>query len=793
MLPLGSIRAMAHILILTDRDWTHPQGGGTGANLFGQVVYWLQWGHRVTVLSGSYDGAERVLRPAEGLELHHMGSRITVFPRAAWAYLRGVGRDADVVLEVVNGIAFMTPLWLRRPRVTLVHHVHQDHYVTEMGRAGKVAGLVAEALPLKLLYGGTPFLTISESAARDLAQLGVPDATVGYLGVVPVQSDAARSATPRLLYLGRLKKYKRIELLLDAVEALPDVVLDIAGEGDHRPDLLADVARRGLSDRVTMHGHVSESLKADLYASAWANVTASSAEGWCLTVMEAATCGTPSVAIRIGGLPESIVDGETGLLADDGPGLTAAISRIVSDEALRASLGAAAQARAAEFTWERTARETLDVLEAAERVSLRANLAQSETLKAVGMAAATMANNALAVIFTVLFARILGAEDYGSLAAVVSTLVILLVPGSAVQVAVAREIALGRLGAGGALTATLNVWRKRLLVTGVVIAALAALLRQPIADLISVPEAWAAAATAPTGVLWLWLSMERGALQGVHAYKPVAWSLVFEALGRLLFGLLLVAFGMGVTGAYLGTPLSYTATAAALLLISHRRFGGAALGFEARRLLDLVSGAWSAVAGLFLIAVLQNVDVIMVKRQIGGDAAGAYAAAAVAAKAVVWVAIGIGLYLLPEATRAARHGEDPRPVLMRALAVVGVVAAPMLLVYALIPKTVLKVAFGPDTVVAADALFVLGCAMTLLAVAYLAVQYMLALGRVAFLPALAVVACAEIVLLGGLGIDSLETFAAIVLGLQATAAVSVLVIGLVPLRRRGGEAAAALD
>ena len=47
---------------------------------------------------------------------------------------------------------------------------------------------------------------------------------------------------------------------------------------------------------------------------------------------------------------------------------------------------------------------------------------------------------------------------------------------------------------------------------------------------------------------------------------------------------------------------------------------------------------------------------ILVKRQIGGDAAGAYAAAAVAAKAVVWVAIGIGLYLLPEATRAARHG-----------------------------------------------------------------------------------------------------------------------------------------
>ena len=181
--------------------------------------------------------------------------------------------------------------------------------------------------------------------------------------------------------------------------------------------------------------------------------------------------------------------------------------------------------------------------------------------------------------------------------------------------------------------------------------------------------------------------------------------------------------------------------------------------------------------------MLQNVDVILVKRQIGGEAAGAYAAAAVAAKAVVWVAIGIGLYLLPEATRAARHGLDPRPVLARALAVVAAVAVPMLIVYALIPETVLRLAFGPETVVARDALLVLGIAMTLLAVGYLGVQYMLALGRVAFLPALGVVAIAEIALLGAIGTDSLFDFAAIVLGLQAAGALSVLAIGLAPGRR----------
>ncbi|MDA0182642.1 glycosyltransferase [Solirubrobacter phytolaccae] len=783
---------MAHILLLTDRDWTHPQGGGTGANLFGQVAYWLEWGHTVTVVAGTYPGAERVSTPAEGLELHHMGSRRSVFARAAWAVRRGLAKDADVVLEVVNGIAFLTPLWLSgKPRVTLVHHIHRDHYVTELGRVGAVAALVLETLPLKLLYGGSsPFLTISESAKTDIVALGVPaeDVHVGYLGVVPFDQELpARSETPRLLYLGRLKRYKRIELLLDVLEGIPGAVLDVAGEGDHRPDLEAEIARRGLADRVILHGHVSEDLKAELYAQAWVNLTASSAEGWCLTVMEAATCGTPSAALAVGGLPESIVDGETGLLAEDVDGLVANVQRLVEEPGLRERMGAAAQERAARFTWERTARETLDVLDAArerEPVKVRTQLSRSETLKAAGMAAATMANNALAVIFTVLFARLLGAEDYGSLAAVVSTFVILAVPGSALQVAVAREIALGRLGSEDRLAATLAVWRRRLLVGGVVLTAAAVVFRQPIADLISVPEEWAAAATAPTAVLWLLLSVERGALQGVHAYKPVAWSIVLEAFGRLVFGLVLVGAGMGVTGAYLGTPLSLLATALGLWWVSRGRFGSAKDGFAARRLWDLVGGAWPAVVALFLIAVLQNVDVIMVKRQIGGDEAGAYAAAAVAAKAVVWLAIGIGLYLLPEATRAARHGQDPRPVLARALGVVAVVAVPMLIVYGIAPETVLRLAFGPETVVAADALFVLGCAMTLLAVGYLGVQYMLALGRVSFLPALAAVALAEIALLGGLGIESLVTFAAIVLGLQAAAALSVLAIGLLPGRRR---------
>jgi O-antigen/teichoic acid export membrane protein len=351
---------------------------------------------------------------------------------------------------------------------------------------------------------------------------------------------------------------------------------------------------------------------------------------------------------------------------------------------------------------------------------------------------------------------------------------------------VAREVAMGRLGTGAELAATLAVWRRTLWAACAAVAVAAALLREPLAALLSVDEAWAAAATLPTGCLWLLLSVERGALQGLHAYRPVAWSLLLEAVGRLAIGLVLVAAGLGVSGAYLGTPLTMLIVADALPATTSRRLGRPATGHVGENLRELMRGAWPAVLGLFLVAVLQNVDVILVKRRIGGDEAGAYAAAAVAAKAVVWMAIGVGLYLLPAAVRRAREGLDPRPVLLRALAIVGLVALPMLAAYAVAPRLVLRLAFGEETVVASGALFTLGLAMTLLAAGYLCVQYMLALRRVTFLYVLAAVAGAEIVVLSGAGLSSIEGFAVVVLGLQAAAAVAVLALGLT--RRSGGVA-----
>jgi O-antigen/teichoic acid export membrane protein len=436
-----------------------------------------------------------------------------------------------------------------------------------------------------------------------------------------------------------------------------------------------------------------------------------------------------------------------------------------------------------------------------------AELKGSETAKAVGLAGAMIANNIIALGSTVVFARLL--SDYGSLAALVSYFLILSVVGQAIQVATAREGVLGHLGVGAGLLATMKRWTRTMLWFTLALTVVSILLRPPIADAVGVKhDPWAAAIGLPAGCLWLELSILRGALQGVGDYKSVGLSLVGEQATRLVTGAALAAalsgVGLAVTGAYLGTPISFIvmgvycwrmlseyverferAPAEAEAEAKAREPWMAPMGSRAPRaalgLWTHVKRAWAPIAGLIVIAVLQNIDIIAAKHRFGGvkDLASSYAATAVAAKVLIWVAIGAGFYLVPEVSRRRAAGEDTRPVLARALAIILVCAVPVLLIFAVAAKPLLRIAFGENRLLASNSLLVLGVAFTVLATTYLAIQYMLALKRTWFLVLLGAVAIAEPILLLQASRKP-EGFAAVVLGIQAVGA--ILAFGLA-LRR----------
>jgi O-antigen/teichoic acid export membrane protein len=410
----------------------------------------------------------------------------------------------------------------------------------------------------------------------------------------------------------------------------------------------------------------------------------------------------------------------------------------------------------------------------------------SETAKAAGLALAMIANNLIALISTVVFARLL--SDYGSLAALVSYFLILSVVGQAIQVATAREGVLGHLGVGHALAATVRRWTISLLLFTLAISIVSVVLRAPIADAVGVKhDPWAAALGLPAAGLWLEVCMLRGVLQGIGDYKGVGLSLIGEQGARLISGAALAAAGLGVTGAYLGTPISFIAMGIYCMIRLRRHIESvsateaAAQGppTQAPSMWSHVTSAWAPVAGLIVIAVLQNIDIIAAKHRFSKDLASSYSATAVAAKVLIWVAMGAGFYLVPEVSRRRAEGEDTRPILFQALGIVAVCAVPVLLIFALAPDLLLRIAFGPKRTLAANSLFVLGAAFTVLACTYLAIQYMLAMKRTWFLIALGAVAVVEPILLLNASKEP-RGFAAVVLAVQAVGA--LLAFGLA-LRR----------
>jgi O-antigen/teichoic acid export membrane protein len=389
-------------------------------------------------------------------------------------------------------------------------------------------------------------------------------------------------------------------------------------------------------------------------------------------------------------------------------------------------------------------------LRGADRAALLAHLTSSDTGRAAGLGAAVIAVNVIALVFTVVFARVLGATDYGSLAALISAFIIVMVPGSALQIATARVVSHAVADGDRMAGSGVKRWLLRLALATVAVALAAIPLRSLLGAVINVDELWAAAAVPVTAMLWMLVSVERGALQGFQRYRILALSLVGEAVARLVFAVLLVLAGLDVTGAFLASALSIS-TVALVLLVPLNRHLPAEARDDVPRLRDLLAGSWTPVTALTLLFALQEVHIIVVKHAASGDDAGSYAVAAVAGKAIIWVAIGLGMYLLPEAARRARLGEDARPILLRTLALIAAASVPMVLIYAVAGRQLLSAVFGEDLTAASDALPWLGLAMALLACAYLSVQYLLALGYAAFIWVLGAVAMAEVVVLAAVG------------------------------------------
>lgn len=359
------------VLILNERDPTHPKAGGAEIHVNEIFRRLVARGFPVTLVSTRYAGAAS-RDSVDGMQVWRVAGLPAYYPRAAWVCARETraGRF-DVVVECLNKLPFYAPVYARAPVLALCHHLFGETAFLQVPWPIAAAVWSAEKL-IPALYRKTPFLTISESSRDDLVRRGIgrERVRVSHCGIREpgIAPPPLGERGHRIAYIGRLEPYKKVDVLLRAaarlVDRFPDAEVLVIGQGSDRPRLERIAREVGMEGRTRFTGFVEDAERDRLLAESRVCVCPSAKEGWGLTVIESNAVGTPVVATHAPGLRDAVRDEETGFLVaeDDVGGFADRIGRLLADDELAEQMSSNAVAWARRFDWDRAADDMAEAL-----------------------------------------------------------------------------------------------------------------------------------------------------------------------------------------------------------------------------------------------------------------------------------------------------------------------------------------------------------------------------------------------------------------------------------------------
>ncbi|MFA6455815.1 MAG: glycosyltransferase family 4 protein [Bacteroidota bacterium] len=362
-----------NILIFNWQDLSHPLAGGAEVHLHETYSRIAAMGHEVTLFCSSYDGAKPT-DEKNGIKIIRQGGRFLFNYVVMQKYFSTFRHQHfDLIVDDVNKIPFYTPAYVKEPVLGEIHHLLGTSVFKETIFPLASYVYLAERASLPM-YRKIHFMVHSPSTIAEVNANGFFPDKVHY---VPYgmdhklyrQTGIAKSSTPLIGALGRLKKYKSFDHLIEAFivvqQVIPEAKLVIVGDGDDKPRLMELTAQLGLQDSITFTGFVSEEEKVRLLNTMHVAVNTSAKEGWGLTAIEANACGTPTVSSNVQGLRDAVIDGETGLLYEYGnrEQLAEKIILMLRDAHLRERLTQNALVRSREFDWQTGAETTMEVIE----------------------------------------------------------------------------------------------------------------------------------------------------------------------------------------------------------------------------------------------------------------------------------------------------------------------------------------------------------------------------------------------------------------------------------------------
>ncbi len=373
------------ILVLNYRDRKNPNAGGAERHLHQIFSRLVKRGHQVVLLTTSFAGAmER--ETVDGIQVIRHGGDLA-FQFTVAKYLKKLDKefDFDIVFEDLNKLPLFTPQLTQKPHLIQIHHLWRNSIFAETNFVVAFGVWLFETL-IPRIYRKSRFVAVSPSTIRELEKLGIGNNRIAlvYNGTngAPAdfkKADKSENKEPYFLWLSRVHKYKGILTALEAFSIFANkasanacnVRLKIAGDGPmlkKLPGYIAGLdknAKVKIADRVDLLGFVSKEEKERLMTHALALLQTSQKEGWGLTVIEAAELGTTTIASKVPGLVDSVLDGKTGLLFEKSNAASCAncMARIVDIPELRETLELEAERHAATFSWDRAADETEKLLQ----------------------------------------------------------------------------------------------------------------------------------------------------------------------------------------------------------------------------------------------------------------------------------------------------------------------------------------------------------------------------------------------------------------------------------------------
>ncbi len=364
------------IVILSWRDIKHPNAGGSELYFHEMAKRWIKLGNEVVWISAGWKDCKRK-DVVDGIKVFRVGKEFSVYPMAMVNYFLKA-RNADIILDVSNGIPFFSPFYSRKNKVLHIHHIHKDVWFKEAQARNLKESIVAplgyflEMKIVPLMYKNTKIITLSQSSKEGILKhisknvIGMVAPGIEFSKLKSVK----KSKNPSLLFLNRIIKYKGIDILIEAIACLKKedffdkLEVNVAGSGGYMEEAKALAKRLGVEKKIKFHGFVSDKDKKKLFEKSWIFVNPSMAEGWGIVNIETNYFGTPVIGSNVSGIKDSVVNGKTGLLFEYGKPkeLAEKIKYLIKNKKERERMSKESRKWAMKFDWDSKAKEYLDLL-----------------------------------------------------------------------------------------------------------------------------------------------------------------------------------------------------------------------------------------------------------------------------------------------------------------------------------------------------------------------------------------------------------------------------------------------